>query len=195
MGDPRRPRRTFSKPRSPWRSDQLAQELYLLGSYGLRNKRELWRAQTALSSIRKQARHLLAASEIVRNREEKKLLDSLQREGLVAPGVALDDVLSLSIEDMLSRRLQTIVYKKGQRRFASPGEAAHSPQTHQDRRPRRQHPRLPGQIRRGEAHPATGGIGTPKAPEPKPAMPARAHRRTDGRKQPQNRRRRRRQAQ
>ena len=51
MGDPRRPRRTYSTPRSPWRSDQLAQELYLVGSYGLRNKRELYKAQSQLSSI------------------------------------------------------------------------------------------------------------------------------------------------
>lgn len=113
MGDPRRPRRTYSKPRSPWRSDQLAQELYLLGSYGLRNKRELWKAQSQLSSIRKQARRLLAASAEVRAREEGKLIDSLLKKGLLSTGMILDDVLSLSVEDMLSRRLQTVIYKRG----------------------------------------------------------------------------------
>jgi small subunit ribosomal protein S4 len=112
VGDPRSPRKKFSKPRSPWRSDQLAQELYLVGSYGLRNKRELWKAQTALSAIRKQARKLLAATAEVRSREERKLLDSLLRRGLVKEGVILDDVLSLTVEDVLSRRLQTLVYKK-----------------------------------------------------------------------------------
>jgi small subunit ribosomal protein S4 len=113
MGDPKRPRKTFDRPKSPWRSDQLAQELYLLGTYGLRNKRELWKAQTQLSAIRKQARHLLAASAELRLREEKTLLDSLKRKGLLGEGVSLDDVLSLSVEDLLSRRLQTIVFKQG----------------------------------------------------------------------------------
>jgi small subunit ribosomal protein S4 len=113
MGDPKRPRKTFARPKSPWRSDQLAQELYLLGTYGLRNKRELWKAQTQLSAIRKQARHLLAASEELRLREEKTLLDSLKRKGLLGEGVSLDDVLSLSVEDLLSRRLQTLVFKQG----------------------------------------------------------------------------------
>jgi small subunit ribosomal protein S4 len=113
MGDPKRPRKTYARPKSPWRSDQLAQELYLLGTYGLRNKRELWKAQTQLSAIRKQARHLLAASEELRLREEKTLLDSLKRKGLLGEGVSLDDVLSLSVEDLLSRRLQTIVFKQG----------------------------------------------------------------------------------
>jgi small subunit ribosomal protein S4 len=174
MGDPRRPRRTFSKPRSPWRSDQLAQELYLLGSYGLRNKRELWKAQTALSSIRKQARHLLAASDIVRNREQKKLLDSLQRRGLVAEGVSLDDVLSLSIEDMLSRRLQTIVYKKGS--AVSPLQARQLI-VHRHVKIGDRIVTVPGyQVTSDEERhiQLTGGIGTPKAPEPKAPAPAEA---------------------
>jgi len=91
----------------------LAQELYLLGTFGLRNKRELWRAQTQLSSVRKQARTLLAATQAVRLREEKKLLDSLKRKGLVGEAASLDDILSLTVEDVLSRRLQTMVFKKG----------------------------------------------------------------------------------
>ncbi|MGD1054944.1 MAG: 30S ribosomal protein S4 [Nitrososphaerales archaeon] len=113
MGDPRKARKQYSRPRSPWRADQLAQELYLLGTFGLRNKRELWKSQTHLSSIRKQARTLLAATEQVRLREEKKLLDSLRRGGLVTETATLDDILSLTVEDLLSRRLQTMIFKKG----------------------------------------------------------------------------------
>lgn len=113
MGDPKKPRKTYSRPKNPWRSEQLAQELYLVGTYGLRNKRELWKTQGELSNVRKQARHLLAASTEVRTRDGKKLLDSLSRRGLIAEGVALDDVLNLSVEDFLGRRLQTLVYKRG----------------------------------------------------------------------------------
>lgn len=113
MGDPKKARKQYSRPRSPWRADQLAQELYLLGTFGLRNKRELWRSQTQLSSVRKQARTLLAATQAVRVREEKKLLDSLKRRGLVGEAASLDDILSLTVEDVLSRRLQTMVFKKG----------------------------------------------------------------------------------
>jgi small subunit ribosomal protein S4 len=113
MGDPRKARKSYSRPRSPWRADQLAQELYLLGTFGLRNKRELWKAQTHLSSIRKQARTLLAAMEKVRLREEKKLLTSLHRQGLVVENAALDDILNLTVEDVLARRLQSVVFKNG----------------------------------------------------------------------------------
>jgi small subunit ribosomal protein S4 len=113
VGDPKRPRKSFSRPKNPWRSEQLAQELYLVGTYGLRNKRELWKTQGELSNIRKQARHLLAASVDVRAKDGKKLLDSLSRRGLLSEGVTLDDVLNLSVEDFLGRRLQTLIYKKG----------------------------------------------------------------------------------
>ncbi len=113
MGDPKKARKQYNRPRSPWRTDQLAQELYLLGTFGLRNKRELWKAQTQLSGVRKQARTLLAATQVVREREEKKLLDSLRRRGLVGEAATLDDILSLTVEDVLSRRLQTMVFKKG----------------------------------------------------------------------------------
>lgn len=170
MGDPRTPRRTFSKPRSPWRSDQLAQELYLLGTFGLRNKRELWKAQTELSSIRKQARSLLAASEVVRNREEKKLLDSLRSRGLVAEGVSLDAVLDLSVEDVLGRRLQTILYKKGS--AVSPLQARQLI-VHKHVKIGERVVNIPGYHVRAEEESKiqlTGGIGTPKpaTPPPKP---------------------------
>ncbi|MBI2184556.1 MAG: 30S ribosomal protein S4 [Thaumarchaeota archaeon] len=113
MGDPKKPKKKYASPRNPWRSDQLSQELYLLGTYGLRNKRELWRAQTELSRIRTQARALLVAPTEIRSVEEKKLLESLRRTGLVGTESTLDDVLGLTVENILERRLQTLVMKKG----------------------------------------------------------------------------------
>ncbi len=114
MGDPKKPRAKFNPPRNPWRSDQLSQELYLLGTYGLRNKRELWRSQTYLSNIRKQARQLLAAPTDVQRREEPKLLGHLARQGLIQSSQnTLDDILSLTIENVLERRLQTLVWRRG----------------------------------------------------------------------------------
>lgn len=114
MGDPKKSRKKYSSPRNPWRSDQLSQELFLLGTYGLRNKRELWRTQTKLSNFRKQARQLLAAPSEVRGREEPKLLTHLGKIGLVQMGQStLDDVLSLTVENVLERRLQTLVWRRG----------------------------------------------------------------------------------
>lgn len=95
-----------------WTTDQLNAELYVMGSYGLRNKRELWRTQTEVARIRNQARALLALSTEVRSEKEKRLLNFVNRLGLVKEGATLDDILNLKVEDLLERRLQTIVMKK-----------------------------------------------------------------------------------
>jgi small subunit ribosomal protein S4 len=112
MGDPRKPKKSYHRPRRIWTTDQLNAELYILGSFGLRNKRELWKAQTEVARFRNQARALLALATEVRSEKESRLLKSLNRLGLVNESASLDDVLNLKIEDLLERRLQTIVMRK-----------------------------------------------------------------------------------
>lgn len=113
MGDPRKSKKTFHRPRRIWTTDQLSAELYIIGSYGLRNKHELWKAQTEVARFRNQARALLALPTEVRHEKETRLLRFLNRLGLVNESATLDDILNLKIEDLLERRLQTIVMKKG----------------------------------------------------------------------------------
>jgi small subunit ribosomal protein S4 len=102
----------YRRPRMIWTTDQLNAELYIMGSYGLRNKRELWKTQTEVARIRNQARALLALSTEARAEKEKRLLNFLNRLGLAKEGATLDDILNLKVEDLLERRLQTIVMKK-----------------------------------------------------------------------------------
>ncbi len=113
MGDPRKQRRKYETPRFPWRTDILQSELRLVGQYGLRNKRELWRHKTTLSRFRELARSLLGMPAEQRQRMEKQLLDRLNRLGILSETAVLDDVLDLAIEDVLERRLQTMVFSKG----------------------------------------------------------------------------------
>jgi small subunit ribosomal protein S4 len=112
MGDPHKAKKTFRRPRMIWTTDQLNAELYIMGSYGLRNKRELWKAETEVARIRNQARALLALSAELRAEKEKRLLNFLNRLGLAREGATLDDILNLKVEDLLERRLQTVVMKK-----------------------------------------------------------------------------------
>ena len=112
MGDTKLPRRTWKKPKRPLNFDLKMEELKTLGSFGLKTKRELWKARTELSRIRNQARSLLALQKEIRDKEEPILIKSLSRNGLVQNDATLDDVLNLEINDLLSRRLQSFVMKK-----------------------------------------------------------------------------------
>lgn len=113
MGDPKRQRKSYVTPRHPWRSDQLEVELRLLGEYGLRNKRELWRYKTMLSEVRGIARSLLGQSEAERSHVEHEYLAKLSRIGVLSESASIDEVLDLDIRDLLERRLQTMVFKRG----------------------------------------------------------------------------------
>ena len=113
MGDPKNPRKNWRKPKRPLNYDLLNEELYVLGTFGLKNKRELWKAHTELSRLRNQARSLLALTQEVREKKEQVLMKSLTRIGLVNANSTLDDVLNLKVTDLLSRRLQTMIQKKG----------------------------------------------------------------------------------
>ena len=101
MGDPKKQRKKYDTPRFPWRTDTLQMELKLLGQYGLRNKRELWRHKTMLSKFRGIARSLLGMPLSQRRTLEAQLLSRLQRLGILSKKAVLDEVLDLTLEDIL----------------------------------------------------------------------------------------------
>lgn len=113
MGDPKRQRKKYITPSHPWQMDRLREELELVGEYGLRNKRELWIFKTMLSEIRGRARQLIALPPSEREKYEKPLLRRLYEWGILDENATLDDVLSLTVRDLLERRLQTVVWRSG----------------------------------------------------------------------------------
>ena len=112
MGDTKNFRRVWNKPNRPLNFDLKMDELKILGTFGLKTKRELWKVRTELSRVRNQARSLLALRQDVREQKEPILMNSLSKLGYVQSNAILDDVLNLEINDFLGRRLQTIVQKK-----------------------------------------------------------------------------------
>ncbi len=113
MGGIKRQRKKIETPGHPYDKARLERELPLVGTYGLRNKRELWRARTILSTARQQARGLLALDPEARKTREQELLSRLSRFGMLPQNSNLDSVLALEIKVVLERRLQTIVFRKG----------------------------------------------------------------------------------
>ncbi|MGQ4911390.1 MAG: 30S ribosomal protein S4 [Candidatus Thorarchaeota archaeon] len=113
MGDPRRQKKKYVAPKRPFDSERFEQELQLVGGYGLRNKRELWKHKTELSNYRRTARNLLALPASERMVQERELVEKLSRLGVLREEPTLDNVLDLTLENILDRRLQTIVFRKG----------------------------------------------------------------------------------
>ncbi len=112
MGDPKRPRKKYDRPYKPWDSRVLEETNRLAGYYGLRNKRELWRVSSIAKKYRRIARELIAAPEEERVKVQP-IISKLQKLGVVGENATLDDLLDLTVDQFLERRLQTIVWKKG----------------------------------------------------------------------------------
>jgi small subunit ribosomal protein S4 len=113
MGDPKKKHKRFTTPKRPFDQSALAEELRLLGAYGLRNKRELWRHRTELSRLRRLARSRQSLDPVERAEAERQMIRKLSGLGVVAEKATLEDVLSLRIEELMERRLQTVVYRRG----------------------------------------------------------------------------------
>ena len=108
--------KTFKKPRRPFEKERLDAELKIVGEFGLRNKRELWRVQMVLSKMRSRARDLLTLDEADPRRlfEGEALLRRMFKYGFLTEDQnKLDYVLALTPQDVLERRLQTLVFKLG----------------------------------------------------------------------------------
>lgn len=106
--------KTAKTPSRPYEKARIDQEILLAGKYGLKNKREIWRVQLTLGKIRKAARELLKLDEKDPKRlfEGNALIRRLIRIGVLQKEQnKLDHVLSLTVENFLDRRLQTLVYK------------------------------------------------------------------------------------
>ena len=116
MGDPKFSKRKYDTPSHPWQGDRIKEENELLKKYGLKNKKELWKAQSLLRNYRRQGRDLLARlryGDVQAEIERKGLLSKLANQGILPDDASLDDVLALEVHRVLDRRLQTIVYMKG----------------------------------------------------------------------------------
>ena len=102
-------KKTYETPNRAWDEDRIEEEDYLAEEYGLRNKKEIYKAYSELRSFRRQARRLIDED----SEEGEKVLARAHRLGLVREDADLTDLLTLDVEDILARRLQSAVARRG----------------------------------------------------------------------------------
>jgi len=102
----KRQKKKYSRPRKPFDKPRIEEENVLKEKYGLKNKKEIWKADAAIGRIRNLAKQLITKSE----EDQNKFVERLKKRGFQVENIA--DSLALNKEDWLKRRLQTIVFNK-----------------------------------------------------------------------------------
>ncbi|MDP7975846.1 MAG: 30S ribosomal protein S4 [Thermoprotei archaeon] len=114
MGDIKRPRKKWKGPTNPWLLSSLQSEMQLMGKYGLRNKKELYVAEAVARKYRRMEREFFALPPEDRAARESELIKRLYALGFLdSPEGTSDSVLSMGVEAILNRRLQSLVAQKG----------------------------------------------------------------------------------
>lgn len=112
MGSPKKHRKKYTSPGHPWESERLEEETKLKKGFGMSNKKELWKMNSFLRKIATQAKILVTREGDQAEKEKLLLVSRVKKLGLLPADASLGDILSISLEDVLERRLQTQVYKK-----------------------------------------------------------------------------------
>ncbi len=118
MGDTKKIRRKYEKPIHPWNKERIDEERNYTRTYGLTNKKEIWKAESILKGFKNQIKSFPTMEEAQAAVQKDKLRQRLLRLGLIKADTELGDVLGYTTEQILERRLQTIVQKKGLARSA-----------------------------------------------------------------------------
>ena len=116
MGAPKKQRKKYSTPLHPWQKARIEEEAILLREYGFKNKTEIYKMRSVLKGFADQAKNLIASKTKQTEKEKIALLNKLSNLGLITKTGDIDDVLDLSINNIMDRRLQTLVYKKAKAR-------------------------------------------------------------------------------
>ena len=105
-------RKKYTKPAHPWRKERIEVENKLVEEYGLKNKQEVWKTQSVLRGFTRQAKRLIALRGKQADVESDQLLAKLHTLGLLKHR-SVSGVLDITVKDLMERRLQTVVYRKG----------------------------------------------------------------------------------
>ena len=102
-------KRQYETPNRAWNEERIQREDQLREDYGLKNKEEIYKAYSELRNFRREARKLVGGE----SREAQDILKKAHRLGLIKSDAEITDLLTLNVEDILNRRLQTAVDRRG----------------------------------------------------------------------------------
>lgn len=113
MGDPKKLKKKYNPLAHPWIRSNIEEGKILKKEYGLTKYTEILIASSFLKKYKDIAKKLIADKTAQGEKEKKQMMDKLQRLGLIQTGAGLDEVLSIQVKDVLERRIQSVVFRKG----------------------------------------------------------------------------------
>lgn len=113
MGDPKKLKKKYATPAHPWIRANIEEGKVLRKEFGLSKNKEILIASSFLKKYKDIAKKLIADKTAQGEKEKKQMMDKLQKYGFLSAGAGLDDVLGIQLKDVLERRLQSIVFRKG----------------------------------------------------------------------------------
>jgi len=102
----KRKHKTYSRPKRPFDKARIEEEAGIREEFGLKNKREIWKAEAKIKSMREKAKKLISA----KPEEQQALFNKLNKIGMNVDSIS--SILSLDKRDYMKRRLQTVVVEK-----------------------------------------------------------------------------------
>lgn len=113
MGTGKKLKKKFEKPGHPWERARIEKERILRENYGIRRKSEIWKMSSMLKNFKRQAKKLIAMTGVQTEREKQQLISKLNRLGLIEKDATMDSILSITLENLMDRRLQSKIFLMG----------------------------------------------------------------------------------
>ena len=108
MGKPKFSKKKYETPNHPWKEARIKAENELVAKYGLKNKREIWKAETALRNYRGQARGLLAKIGSDDTQTKKELQSSVVKDDIKAK-IVREDWNSYKLENGMVVQIRNVL--------------------------------------------------------------------------------------
>ncbi len=113
MGDIKKPKKRYSTSNHPWIRKEIEEYKVLRKEYGLKNRREILKSSSFLRKYKNTAKKLIASHTKQGDTEKSQMMGKLQKLGLITSSGSIDNILSLQVRDILNRRLESVVLRKG----------------------------------------------------------------------------------
>lgn len=112
MGAPKKHRKKYVSHKKRWDKTTIVEEKVLVDDYALKNKREIRKIEQQLSRFKSVAKTLNRTTETKESSEAKNFIEKLKKLGYLSiEAQSLDEILDITVRDILERRLSNILYK------------------------------------------------------------------------------------